>query len=234
MVRSTFHLLLGAGMVLLGGRACSLDAKAPASAFRLDSLKGLEIVNVKAEAVNYRGRPAVRMLQSIDDATTGNPEKTSMVVLTGTDFKDGTIEVEIAGAPRAGAPADARGFMGIAFRMQPGGSQYECFYLRATNGRAEDQLRRNHSTQYISYPDYPWERLRKENPGQYESYADMETGAWNKVKIVVAGTKAKLYVNGAEQPTLIVNDLKLGESHGQIALWIAVDTDAYFSNLTVK
>ena len=156
-----------------------------------------------------------------------------MAILKGSDFKDGVIETEIAGMPRAGAPPDIRGFLGIAFRVQSP-EKYECFYIRATNGRADDQIRRNHSTQYISAPDYPWERLRKENPGVYESYVDLEPGAWTKIKIVVSGAKAKLYVNGADQPTLIVNDLKLGESHGQIALWIGVDTEAYFSRITVK
>jgi hypothetical protein len=51
---------------------------------------------------------------------------------------------------------------------------------------------------------------------------------------VVAGKKARLYVNGAEQPDLIVNDLKLGETRGQIALWVGTDTQGYFSNLRVK
>ncbi|MGB0034081.1 MAG: hypothetical protein WBP79_01245, partial [Candidatus Acidiferrales bacterium] len=129
---------------------------------------------------------------------------------------------------------DIRGFIGIAFRVASHGSQFECFYLRMTNGRADDQIMRNHSVQYISAPDFPWRRLREENPGKYESYVDLEPGAWTKVKIVVSGTKASLYVNGAAQPCLIVNDLKLGESRGQIALWVAVDTDAYFSNVTVK
>jgi hypothetical protein len=68
----------------------------------------------------------------------------------------------------------------------------------------------------------------------YESYADLEAGAWTHLKIEVAGTKAKLYVNGAEQPSLIVNDLKLGDGRGQIALWSTIETDGYFSNLTVK
>jgi hypothetical protein len=38
----------------------------------------------------------------------------------------------------------------------------------------------------------------------------------------------------ADQPCLIVNDLKLGETRGQIGLWVGADTDGYFSNLTVK
>jgi hypothetical protein len=53
------------------------------------------------------------------------------------------------------------------------------------------------------------------------------------VKIVVSGTKAQLYVNGADQPALIVNDLKLGDSSGAIALWSHTSTEGYFSGLTV-
>jgi hypothetical protein len=127
-----------------------------------------------------------------------------------------------------------RGFVGIAFRVQLGGSRFECFYLRPTNGRANDQLRRNHSTQYISHPDYPGYRLREETPGVYESYADLESEVWTPIKIVVSGIQAKLYVNGAEQPCLVVNDLKLGETQGQIGLWIGSGTEAYFSTIVVK
>ena len=54
------------------------------------------------------------------------------------------------------------------------------------------------------------------------------------MKIVVSGSKASLYVNDAPQPCLIVNDLKLGETHGQIALWAHTSTDGYFSNLIVR
>ena len=68
----------------------------------------------------------------------------------------------------------------------------------------------------------------------YESYVDLDAGAWTRIKIVVAGSRAGLYVNGAGQPSLIVNDLKLGESHGRIALWTGGNTQAYFSNLTVS
>src|SRR4029077_16728023 len=122
----------------------------------------------------------------------------------------------------------------IAFRMKDRGAKFECFYLRPTNGRAEDQLRRNHSVQYESFPEYPWYRLRKENPGVYESYADMEAGAWTKIRIEVTGAKARLYVNGAAEPSLVVNDLKMGEGRGDIALWTTTETDGYFPNLTVK
>jgi hypothetical protein len=216
-------------VVVKGGETKSSPAK-----FKLDSLSGLEIMNIKAEVAEYRGRRAVRLVKQDAPGSETNPANESLAILNGTDFKDGVIEGEVAGAPAVGAPPDARGFIGIAFRVAEHGEKFECFYLRPTNGRADDQLRRNHSLQYISYPDYPWQLLRKENPGVYESYTDLETGVWTKIRIEVAGSKARLYVNGAAQPALIVNDLKLGESRGRIGLWTTVETDGYFSNLTVK
>jgi hypothetical protein len=235
MRRNSACCFVGLAPVFLWSSAFGPQAKPSAATFRLDSLKGLEIINIQAKVAEYRGRRAVHLVRRADQPSEATPQTAdSLAILSGTDFKDGTIEAELAGMPAVDAPADARGFIGIAFRVAGHGARFECFYLRPTNGRAEDQLRRNHSVQYISAPEYTWKKLRTENPGVYESYADMEAGAWTKIKIVVAGTKAKLYVNGAAQPCLIVNDLKLGESRGQIALWTTVETDAYFSNLTVE
>lgn len=211
--------------------------KAPGRAvtFPLHSAEGLEVksfpedssvdLDTKVEAVTYRGRRALRMLLDADGQ--------AIAVVKKAHFKDGTIEADIAATPRQGAPADARGFVGISFRVQDNGQRFETIYLRMTNGRADDQLRRNHSVQYTSEPDFPWHRLRKESPGIYESYVDLDPGAWTKVRIVVRGVKTAVYVNGAEQPCLIVNDLKLGESGGQVALYVASDTDAYYSNLRI-
>jgi hypothetical protein len=197
----------------------------------LNSLHGLNVVNGKAEITTYRGRRAVHLVPLPDHRT---PTDAVLAILAGRDLKDGTIEVEVAGSRLADSAPDERGFIGIAFRVQSHGSRFENLYLRPANGRADDQLRRNHSVQYCSEPDFPWQRLREENPGQYESYVDLEPGVWTKMKIVIHGTKASLYVNGTSHPCLIVNDLKLGETHGQVALWAHSSTDGYFSNLTVR
>jgi len=218
------------GVASQGGPGRSGPAPAVRT-FGLDSTAGLQLLNVKADVQSYRGRRALRLVEE----PRGNPDGgDAMAILPGSDFKDGTIEVDVAGAPRPGAFEGARGFIGVAFRVQPHTAAYECFYLRPTNGQAEDQLRRNHATQYVSEPDFPWERLRKEQPGVYESYVDLEAGAWTHLKIVVRGTDARLYVQGADQPCLIVHDLKLGAGRGRIALWIGLDTEGYFSNLTVE
>jgi hypothetical protein len=44
---------------------------------------------------------------------------------------------------------------------------------------------------------------------------------------------ATLYVNGAEQPMLIVNDLKQPSSSGGVALWVDQGTIAYFTVLKI-
>jgi hypothetical protein len=209
-------------MMLISVAVASLLA---AQSFSLQSTDGLTLRNVKAQADSYKGRKALRV--AAEGAENG------LAILAGPEFQDGTIEVDLAGEPGPGANSQARGFVGVAFRVAPEAAKFELFYLRPTNGRAEDQERRNHATQYDSFPDYPWFRLRKETPGKYESYVDLISGEWTKVKIMVQGDKAKLYVHGAEQPALVVNDLKLGLAKGAVGLWIGPGTVAHFSNLNV-
>ena len=190
------------------------------------ALDQLELHNVKAEAVNYNGKPAVRV-DALPEAANG----ASYAILKGSRFHNGTIEVELAGKPAANAGPGARGFIGIAFRLQ--GNRFEYVYLRPTNGRADDQTRRNHSTQYASYPEFDFDRLRKESPEKYESYVDLEPGVWTKYRIVIDGTKARLFVHEAAQPCLIVNDMKLGDSEGAVALFVGPGTEGYFASLKI-
>jgi hypothetical protein len=190
----------------------------------LDQLDGR---GVTMAAATYQGKAGVRV-----DAKPDAANAESFAVVKGSKFHNGTIEVELAGKPSAMAAAlGARGFIGIAFRVQ--GDKYEYIYLRPTNGRADDQVRRNHSTQYGARPGWDFDRLRKESPEKYESYVDLEPGVWTKVRIVVDGLKARLYVHGSPQPCLIVNDLKHGDTEGAVALWVGPGTEGYFTGLKV-
>ena len=198
--------------------------------YALESIAGLRLHNVKAEPATLQGKKGIQVTRS-----TANEEPVeTLAVIDGLEFDNGVIQAEIAGAPGAGAGPGARGFVGLAFRLQADMRTYDAFYLRPTNGRAEDQVRRNHSAQYISHPDWPWARLRKETPEKYESYVDLVPGEWTKVKIEVRAAQARLFVHDQPQPTLIVSDLKTGANgKGAIALWLDVGTVAHFRNLTV-
>src|SRR5215470_10214417 len=193
-------------------------------------LNKLELHNVKAEAVTYLGRSAMRVT---DAGPEGLNDADRLAVVPGSSLQDGTIEVNLSGDTAPNAPAGFRGFVGIAFRITADRSHFECFYLRPKNGRSEDQLQRNHSAQYISIPGFGWQKLRSETPGKYESYVDLVPGQWTQVKIKVSGSGAQLFVNGADQPTLLVSDLRQPPIAGAIALWVGPGTIAHFSDLKV-
>jgi len=194
-----------------------------------DSIEKLDLHHLKADMVTYDGRAAVRIS---NPAELGNDYGESLAIVPGTSFKDGTIEAMLAGDTEPDAPPEVRGFVGIAFRVTDR-SHFECFYIRPRNGRSEDQLQRNHSTQYISIPGFPWDKLRTETPGKYESYVDLVPGQWTEFKIQVKGRMARLYINGAKQPTLIVNDLKQPVANGAVALWVGQGTTAHFADMKI-
>jgi hypothetical protein len=204
----------------------------PASV-RLDASTPLALTNGRVLWVDYKGRRALKLAPLAGHEQDTDQEM--VAVLTGSDFRDGVIEVDVSGARRQGYATDDvsafKGFVGVSFRVR--GDSAERFYLRPENARLNSQLFRNRSTQYESSPDYAWQRLRQESPGAYESYVDLEAGGWTTLRIEVSGKTARLYVNGASQPALVVNDLKHGESRGAIGLWARISSDAYFSNLRV-
>jgi hypothetical protein len=177
------------------------------------------------------GKKAVRASK---DTTVKAADEATFVKVKNLDFQDGVIEVKVLSRLLKSATPTARGFIGVAFRISADNASFECIYLRPTNGRADDQVRRNHSIQYFSFPDHKFDRLRKESPEKYEAYADMGLNEWIKVKIVVSGGQAKLFLHDQKQPSLIVNDLKLGKGiSGGVGLFVDVGTEGYFRDLKV-
>ncbi|HTB98708.1 MAG TPA: family 16 glycoside hydrolase [Terracidiphilus sp.] len=198
----------------------------PLQAFALIDTKDLVEHGVKAEATDYLGRRAVRL--------TRQEEGDGQAILTGTNFRDGIIEVDVA--TKITRPPGVRmpGFTGVAFRSRGDGTHYELFYLRPGNALSEDQAMRNHSVQYSSEPDFGWEKLRRNWPSVYETYAELQPETWTHVKIEVHGRRAKLYLNGSARPSLVVDGLKGEDLEGPIALWGYNGEESYFSNLKVE
>lgn len=189
-------------------------------------------VQVMMKAVELDGRKAIRVTK---DTAVKKDDEATFVRINDVHFKNGSIEVNLLSRLLPDAPAHARGFIGIAFRINETNDRFECIYIRPTNGRAEQQLRRNRSVQYFSFPDFKYDRLRKESAGEYESYADMGLNEWIQLRIEVKGTRAKLFINNQAHPSLIVNDLKLGEqTSGAIGLFVDIGTEGFFTDLTIK
>jgi len=191
----------------------------------------LEANHVYMSIEKMNGKQLVKVVK---DSTQNGADLPTFVKVKGIDLKDGTIEVKVLSRLLKNAPASARGFIGVAFHIDSLNSKFEGIYLRPTNGRADDQLRRNHSIQYFSHPDYDFDRLRKEANGVYESYADMGLNEWITMRIEIKGKRAKLFLNNNKQPSLIVNDLKLGDNiSGAIGLWVDGGTEGYFKDLKI-
>ncbi|WP_188768119.1 hypothetical protein [Emticicia aquatilis] len=195
------------------------------------SKESLEANQVYLSFIKMEGKEVVKIEA---DTTIKGTDEATFVKIKDLDFKNGVIEVKVLSRLMKNAPAFARGFIGLAFRIGDKNSTFESIYIRPTNGRADDQIRRNHSIQYFAFPDFRFDKLRKTDPEKYESYADMGLNEWITLRIEVAGQKAKLFVNNAKQPSLIVNDLKLGaDKAGNIGLWIGNWTEGYFKDLKV-
>jgi hypothetical protein len=189
-------------------------------------------INTFINAASVDGKQALRVTK---DPVITEVDEPTFAKLIGSDFKNGVIEVIVLSRLLENAPDFARGFIGVAFRIDESNARFEGIYIRPTNGRAREQLRRNRSTQYFSYPDFKFDRLRNESAGMYESYADMELNEWIKIKIEVKDESAKLYLNGNSQPMLVVNDLKHGaDGSGGIGLWVDIGTDGYFADLRME
>jgi len=192
----------------------------------------LEALNTKLSIETLSGQRVVRVVK---DPSVKNFDQPTFVRIRGTEFSNGTIRVKVLSRLLKDAPEMARGFIGIAFRITSDNSMFESFYLRPTNGRVDDSVRRSHALQYFSFPDFDFDRLRRETPGKYESHADIGLNEWIDMRIEVQGSQAKLFINDSTEPALVVNDLKHGEHlSGKIGLWVDVGTEGFFKDLIVS
>lgn len=199
-----------------------------------------EAINAKAEIVNMDGAQALKVERDLIafpfdeknmEASTDGP---TYVKLTNVAMENGTIEVKMLSRIMENSPFPAaRGFIGLAYRVDGENKKFDAIYLRPSNGRADDQLRRNHTVQYFSYPDYKFSRLRKEANGLYETYADIGLNEWIAVRIEFQNEKAVLFINNQKSPSFIVNKMLGTSKTGSIALWVEIGTVGYFKDLKV-
>ena len=218
-------LLLAVGCWILG------TANLNAQQVKLEKDR-LEAVGVFMSLEKLKSKKVVKVVK---DSAIKEFDEPTFVKIKDVEFRDGTIEVKVLSRLLKNAPDFARGFIGIAFHIDDSNSKFESIYLRPANARADDQVRRNHSIQYFAYPDYKFDRLRKESPERYESYTDMDLNEWITMRIEIKGQEARLYINNRQHPSLIVRDLKLGtNARGAIGLWVDIGTEGYFTDLRIS
>ncbi len=179
----------------------------------------------KLRAVN---RDVTKLQGSRDAVHVSERPDVGAIWITGSEFAEGTIEVEVRGRDLNG-----QSFVGIAFHRRDDAT-YEAVYLRPFNFRTPDPVRHHHAVQYIALPDYDWPRLRKEFPEEFENAVDPSVGPtdWVPLRVVVKGNTIQVYVGRVNSPTLEVR--KLGQDdRGMIGLWTGNNSDGDFANLRV-
>jgi hypothetical protein len=137
-----------------------------------------------------------------------------LVWLKGVNFSTGSIDIDLRGRD-----VPKQSFVGIAFHGVDT-VHYDVIYFRPFNFQSPDSLMHKHMVQYISEPDYPWDRLRKEHPLVYENTVTPSVMAkdWFHAHIVVSADSIKVYVNHSSMPCLSVKKLN-SLSDGLIGLW---------------
>ena len=181
--------------------------------------KGLQVFNRSVSSLNEGARKGVRLSESAGDG---------VAYLQGIEFTNGTIEFDVKGKD-----VQQQSFVGVAFHGVDG-TTYDAIYFRPFNFRTEDQARRIRAVQYVSHPTHTWQKLRAEQPGQYEKAVSPvpDPNDWFHVRVVVASPKVSVFVGEAKEPSLSVNQLS-DRKKGLVGLWVGNTSGGDFANFKI-
>ncbi len=186
-------------------------------------------VNVSAENFNLENEKVLRVVKT---EKLLEYDTNSIAKLKDSDFHNGTIEVKMLSRLLPDAPDYARGFIGIAFRINDDNSAFESFYIRPTNSNTTDPVRKAHGCQYFSYPKFTFAYFRENNITKYENKISQGLNEWVNLKAVIKDSRADFYLNGVL--TLTVEDLKRGkDSRGAVGFFVDIGTEAFYKDLKI-
>ena len=148
--------------------------------------------------------------------------------LTGVEFGNGAIEVEIRGKD-----VEQQSFMGVVFHGVDG-KTYDAIYFRPFNFKTEDAARRMRAVQYVAHPTYTAQKLRAEHPGKYEQAVDPapDPDHWFRARVVVESPKVSVFINDSNQPCLVVTQLS-DRKKGLVGLWGGGAVGGDFANFKI-
>lgn len=200
-----------------------------------------ELHNVTGKVIKFKGKKVLKIERDLNalpfdstnvEATVDEPHYARLVGLD--DFENGTIEVKMYSQIQNPPPySGVAGFIGVYFRIKEDDSAFEGIYLRPKVGRIDNQLYRNHAVQYISYPEYKFDRLRTIAPFKYESSAPVALNEWITMRIEVNGETAEMFINDAKYSTFIIDKMLGKNKFGGVGLYVDVGTIGYFRDLKV-
>jgi sugar lactone lactonase YvrE len=146
----------------------------------------------------------------------GRPSFGGTAFLHDLALENGVVEVDIAIDGR-------RSYPGLAFRVQSE-RDYERFYLRPHRaGLYPDAL------QYVPvfHGAAPWQLYHGEGCTAGGVFPE---GEWFTLRIEFAGAQARVFLDGAEEPGLVIPRLAHGVSSGGLGIVAPPDGTAFFSN----
>jgi len=193
---------------------------------------------VRARATTWNGRDCLAVELTDEEQArivAGNGANGPTYVVTYPEFEDGVIEVDVAAELTGRGQKDARGFVGVAFHIDPATKIYEAVYLRMTNGSLNvpppPAPLIDRAVQYVAHPDFHFRVSREKYPGRYERPAKVALGRWHRLRLEIAGSKAEVFVDGKK--VLAVSDLHYAGRRGPVGLFIDDGTRGYFADLRV-
>ena len=141
-------------------------------------------------------------------------------------FQNGKIDVDLKGKNLQG-----QSFVGVAFHLIDG-NKYDAIYFRPFNFFNSE--RNTHSVQYISMPGHPWQQLRQDFPGKYESKISNPPNPddWFHATIEINFPKISVFVNNEKTASLVVEQLS-GVRTGSVGLWVGYMSEGQFKNLKI-
>lgn len=144
------------------------------------------------------------------------------------EFSNGTIEFDVRGEN-----IKQHSFVGIAFHGQ-NDSTFDAIYLRPFQFKEQDQVLRSRSIQYVALPEFTWRKLREKSPGKYEHSIEPspDPDSWVKVRVVVKGAMVSTYINGSQDPSLVIEKVS-PISRGTVGFYVADTSGGDFANLTI-
>ena len=163
------------------------------------------------------------------------PDINTYAAVVGSDFHNGTIDVDVCGRLLPDAPDYARGFIGLAFRAADDGREFESFYIRPTNGKScDDPIRKVHGCQYFSFPGYTFSCFREFGITGYENRVDtIALNEWSHIRAVISDDAGEFFVDGIK--VLEVRGFKHGpRARGNVGLYVDIGTDGFFRNLDIR